>query len=288
MRSSQQATVIEPRGPAIYIWPAILLLGVVFFVPLAIFFWKSLSELGSLANIFDQVVSVVTARGFVAAMLFTVNVAILVCISCLILAYPIAYMLTNSSGLVFNLLIATVIVPYFVSAIVRTYAWMVLLGRTGVINQILLGIGAIQTPAQLLYNQAAVVLGMTYVLLPYMVLTLYASMKAIDKRLLQAAEGMGATAFYIFRRVFFPLSLSGVISGSLIVFIMSLGFFLTPALMGGNRNVTIAMMIEQEVEMNFNWPIAAVMSLILLAVTLSFYLIYFRVSQIKHMIGDQR
>ena len=126
---------------------------------------------------------------------------------------------------------------------------------------------------------------MVYVLLPYMVLTLYATMKAIDPSLMRAARGLGAGGSYAFRRVYLPLSMHGVISGSLIVFILAIGFFITPALMGGPEDVMIAMLIERSVEILFDWPSAAMMSVLLLVATLVLYAIYYRVTDVRRMMG---
>jgi ABC-type spermidine/putrescine transport system permease subunit I len=126
---------------------------------------------------------------------------------------------------------------------------------------------------------------MSYVLLPYMVLTLYAAMRAIDPSLLRAAEGLGASGFYTFRRVYFPLSLHGVLSGALIVYILSIGFFITPALMGGQHEIMIAMLIDRSLEVAVDWPSASLMSLTLLVVTLVLYAIYYRVTDIQRLIG---
>jgi ABC-type spermidine/putrescine transport system permease subunit I len=171
-----------------------------------------------------------------------------------------------------------VVLPYFTSTIVRTYAWMVILGRNGIINQLLLGMGLVDEPLQLMYNRLGVLIGMTYVLLPYMVLTLFATMKSVDGRLLQAAAGMGARPMTIFTRVFFPLTFHGVMAGSLIVYILAMGFFITPALMGGPDDLMMAMLIEREVELSHNWPVAAIMTIILLVITLSLYAVYTRFS----------
>jgi putative spermidine/putrescine transport system permease protein len=127
--------------------------------------------------------------------------------------------------------------------------------------------------------------GMVYVLLPYMVLTLYATMKAIDPSLMRAARGMGAGPVYAFRRIYFPLSIHGVVSGSLIVFILAIGFFITPALMGGPADVMIAMLIERSVEIMFDWSGAAVMALLLLVATLVLYSIYYRITDVRRMMG---
>jgi putative spermidine/putrescine transport system permease protein len=162
---------------------------------------------------------------------------------------------------------------------------MVLLGTNGLINQVLLRLGLADAPVKLLYNQPAIVIGMAYVLLPYMVLTLYAAMKTIDPTLMRAARGMGASGPMIFRRIYFPLTLHGVISGALIVFILAIGFFITPALMGGPGDIMIAMLIERSVEITIDWASAAVMALLLLAATLVLYSLYYRLTDISRLMG---
>jgi ABC-type spermidine/putrescine transport system permease subunit I len=136
-----------------------------------------------------------------------------------------------------------------------------------------------------MYNRLGVLIGMSYVLLPYMVLTLYAAMRGIDLSLMRAAESLGASRFYSFWRVYFPLSLHGILSGALIVYILSVGFFITPALMGGQHDIMIAMLIDRSLEVAVDWPSAALMSLALLAVTLLLYVIYYRVTDIRRLIG---
>jgi len=162
---------------------------------------------------------------------------------------------------------------------------MVILGRNGLINQFLLATGLADAPVSLMYNRTGVLIGMVYVLLPYLVLTLYATMKNIDTNLLRAARGMGASGALTFFRVFLPLSLPGVISGCLIVYILAIGFFITPALMGGTEDMMLAMLIQREIEINLNWGLAAVFALVLLAITLALYALYYRYANMDRMLG---
>ncbi|MGE0751206.1 MAG: ABC transporter permease [Variibacter sp.] len=274
------------RDPLILlIAPAVLLLITLFVIPIVWFFIKILGEEGSLPALLTQAQTVLTSHAVVTAMITTNWISLLVTAFALVVGYPIAYYLANNTGLRFVLVLFCIIVPYFTSIIVRTYSWMVLLGRNGLINQGLMGAGLIDAPLALLYNKLGILIGMAYVLLPYMILTLYAAMKTIDPSLMRAARGLGASALYTFLRVYFPLSLHGVISGSLIVFILAIGFFITPALMGGPSDVMIAMLIERAVEITLDWPSAALMSLVLLAVTLVLYAIYYRVTDIRRMMG---
>ena len=238
--------------------PALLMLGLVFLVPLAWFFIKTLlidSTPAALPGLFTQVL---TSRPMRIAMVTTLWISTLVTAVTLVIGYPIAFYLANRRGWRFSLVIFCVVVPYFTSVIVRTYSWMVILGRDGIINQLLMGSGLIKAPLTLLYNPFGIVVGMTYVLLPFMVLTLYATMKGIDPSLIRAARALGASPLYVFRRVYFPLSLDGVVSGALIVLILAIGFFITPALMGGPSDVTVAMLIERSIEIMIDWQTAAV------------------------------
>ena len=252
--------------------PALLMLLLVFAAPLAWFFTQTLFLDPDVGPLWPQSFrQVLTSRAVLQAIGTTNWISLVVTVTVLLLGYPIAYYLANRSGLRFTLVIFCIVVPYFTSIIVRTYSWMVLLGRNGLINDALIRIGLIRTPITLLYNEPAIVIGMTYVLLPYMVLTLYAAMKSIDTNLL-TPRGIGlGTGRMIFFRIYLPLSLHGVISGALIVFILSIGFFITPALMGGPPDVMIAMLIERSVEITIDWTSAAIMSLLLLAVTLVLY-----------------
>ncbi|MBS7813414.1 ABC transporter permease [Roseococcus pinisoli] len=256
--------------------PALALLFGVFLLPIGWFLAGSLTDFASFAEFWEEAQDVLFSGTILRVLLNTNGIGAAVTLLVLVIGYPVSYALSRAKGLVFTAILLCIVLPYFTSTIVRTYAWMVLLGRTGLINQILLGLGLIDAPLELMYNRTGVIIGMTYVLLPYMVLTLFAAMKAVDPRLLQAAEGMGASPATVFFRVFMPLTLHGVIAGVLITFILAIGFFVTPALMGGPDDIMIAMLIEREVELTQNWPAAAMMTIVLLVVTLLLYAVYSR------------
>jgi putative spermidine/putrescine transport system permease protein len=271
--------------PSLFIVPAFALLGLLFVLPLVWFFTGVFAEADGVADLADWFATVLTSRAVVTAMITTNWISLLVTAITLLVGYPIAYYLATHTGWRFALVLFCIIVPYFTSVIVRTYSWMVLLGRNGIINQVLQSAGIIDSPLPLLYNKAGVLIGMTYVLLPYMILTLYAAMRGIDPSLTRAAYGLGAGPIYTFWRIYFPLSLHGVISGSLIVFILAIGFFITPALMGGPGDVMIAMLIERAVEITLDWMSAAIMALVLLGVTLVLYALYYRFTDVRRMMG---
>nr|WP_245215467.1 ABC transporter permease [Pararoseomonas baculiformis] len=267
------------RAALLLLLPSLLLLFALFLLPIGWFLSSSIMELGSWEEVMAEADAVLLSGAVGGALLNTGWVGAVVTLLTLVIGYPVSYALSRARGAAFTVILLCIVLPYFTSTIVRTYAWMVLLGRNGLINQILLGLGLVSEPVNLLYNRTGVIIGMTYVLLPYMVLTLYAAMKAVDPRLMQAAEGMGASPATVFRRVFMPLTLHGVVAGVLITFILAIGFFITPALMGGPGDVMIAMLIEREVELTQNWPAAAMMTVVLLAVTLTLYAVYSRFAE---------
>jgi putative spermidine/putrescine transport system permease protein len=277
--------VTARRLPILLLTPAIAMLGLLFITPLLWFFIDVFSREKSVTDLVERFGEVLTSRPVLIALITTNWICLLVTAVALVVGYPIAYYLANRTGWRFALVLFCIIVPYFTSVIVRTYSWMVLLGRNGIINQALQSIGLIDVPIPLLYNKLGILIGMTYVLLPYMILTLYAAMRGIDPGLTRAAFGLGASRIYTFWRIYFPLSLHGVISGSLIVFILAIGFFLTPALMGGPGDVMIAMLIERSVEITLDWTTAAIMSIVLLVVTLLLYGVYYRLTDVRQMMG---
>ena len=266
------------------IYPVLAFLLIFFVCPIVWFFIKSALDYdGSFAL---KLYQTFTSPLFIAVTWKTVWISLLVTVLALLAAYPIAYSLTRATPLSFTLIIICVIVPYFTSIIVRTYSWMIILGTHGVINRLLISVGIIDKPITLIYNMVGVVIGMTYVLLPYFVLTLYSAMKSIDPWLIQAGRSMGASNFYVFRKVFLPLSVPGIISGFLIVYILAIGFFITPALMGGPSNVMMAMLIQRNIEITMDWALASALSLFLLVITLIIYAFYCKYTDLDKMLGQ--
>jgi putative spermidine/putrescine transport system permease protein len=269
---------------ALFVLPAIAMLGLLFVVPLAWFFVRTLVVDSNVSTLPAFTWQTLTAPPIRSAILATNVISLVVTLVVLVIGYPVAFFLTTSSRLKFLIVLFCVLVPYFISIIVRTYSWMILLGSSGIVNQLLIKLGLISSPLSLLYNKGSIVVGMVYVLLPYMVLTLYAAMKAIDLNLIRAGLALGGTALYVFRRVYLPLSLHAILSGSLIVFILSIGFFITPTLLGGPSDVLIAMLIERAVDISFDWRQAAIVSLFLLLVTLALYALYCRVGDMRKLL----
>ena len=270
----------ETRQYLLLLLPALLALGVFFVYPLCGILLRSIYKNGYTLESYRQV-----ARTSVYLMVIalTFRTAAVVTLIALLLGYPLGYVLATVRSRLARVLVVIVVLPFLTSIIVRTYAWMVLLGSNGVVNQYLQALGLTHQPLRLLYNQAGVVVGMTYVLLPYMVLTLASVMRGIDPALVRAAHSLGASRWQAFRRVFLPLSAPGIAGGTLLVFILSLGFFITPALMGGPSDVMIAMLIEREVEFTLNWSFASALAVILLALSLMGFAAYYRLMRLERL-----
>ena len=205
---------------------------------------------------------------YVRVLLGTLQIGLYVSAICLLLGYPVAHFLATASPRWATVGFAFLLLPFWTSLLVRTYAWMVLLGRNGVVNRFLLDTGVIAEPLPLLYNLAGVLIGMVHVLLPFMVFPIYSIMRRVDSGLLLAAEGLGATPWKIFRRIYLPLTLPGVLAGTTLVFILSIGFYITPALLGGGRLLMVAVLIEKQVREVLDWGVAAALSVVLLAAAL--------------------
>jgi ABC-type spermidine/putrescine transport system permease subunit I len=199
--------------------------------------------------------------------LITFRTAVIVTIATVLIGYPVAFALAQMRRTWANAMLMLVLLPFWTSVLVRTYAWMVLLGRNGVANQLLLWLGAIEQPMRVLNTPLAVYIAMTHILLPYMILPTYSVLLEIDRALPRAASGLGATPFGVLRQVWLPLSMPGAAAGAMLVFVLSLGFFITPALVGGPRDMMVAMLIQQQVDL-VNWPFASALAAALLLVTL--------------------
>jgi putative spermidine/putrescine transport system permease protein len=258
---------------ALLVLPPLVFVGVLFAYPLGSILARSFT---------DPSVGIENYRRFVEADVYvrtlftTLKTSALVAGICLLIAYPYAYLMTQVRPIWRNVLIFLVLVPFWTSLLVRTYAWTVLLQDSGLINETLMQLGIIDQPISLIRTTTGVVIGMAHILLPFMVLPLYANMRSIDPALMRAASNLGASGFSAFRRVYFPLTLPGVAAGALIVFIYALGFYITPALLGSPQNAMLSELIVLQVSQLFNWGLAATMAAVLLGATLVLLLILSR------------
>lgn len=206
----------------------------------------------------------------------TLLVSGLVTLFCLLFGYPIAYLLSTLSARTSNLLLILVLLPFWTSLLVRTTAWIVLLQKEGVINALLMNLGIISQPLDLMFNRFGVVIAMTHILLPFMILPLYSVMKMVPPSYVRAARSLGASPWTAFWKVYFPQSLPGVSAGGLLVFILSIGYYITPALVGGAGDQMISYFIADNLSRSLNWGLAAALGGILLAGVLVLYSIYER------------
>lgn len=209
------------------------------------------------------------------------QLAFLTTVFCLVIGYPFAYIIARSPAKYRNLMLLFVIVPFWTNSLIRTYAWIVLLRTEGVINTILLQLGIIDSPLTLLYNESAVLIGLVYTMLPFMILPLYASIEKLDKSLLEAASDLGAKPWQTFWKVTLPLTTPGIMAGTLLVFIPALGLFFIPDLMGGSKSILIGNLIKNQFLSARDWPFGSAISIILMALTLLFIAAYVRISKDK-------
>jgi putative spermidine/putrescine transport system permease protein len=252
-----------------YVLPLLALVFVCFDVPMAGMLTRSLDL--PQAPSFQNYAELLSTPLYAKVLFNTVRIALAATAVCVLLGYPLSYWMLGLSPRARLVSLALVIVPFWVSVLIRTYAWIILLGNAGVLNSALLALGWISAPISFLYNAFGVTLGVANVLLPFFVLPLFASMLKIDQRLLSASRSLGASEWTTFWRVFFPLSVPALIAGALLVFLMSLGFYVTPMILGGGRVPMLVNMLDLLVNGMPNWGLACAISVLLLAITLGLY-----------------
>lgn len=267
--------------------PVTAIIGVFFLTPLAIMALYSLLEPGLYGGVewsfypdnfgrvlgwadgsneeFDPVYLEIILRSFKLAA-FTVLATLALC-------YPAAFWVARQPERMRNFCLFLITLPFFTSLIVRLYAWLLILRPSGFINTTLLALG-IHNPLELIYTETAVLIGMTYIFIPFMFMPVYASVEKLDKRLLEASADLGASRWQSFWKVIFPLTLPGIAAGSIIVFIPSLGNFIVPSLLGGARVLMIGSLVEQQFLAARNWPFGAALAMLLMAAVLVCLLLY--------------
>ena len=218
-------------------------------------------------------------------LLRTFNISAVVTVLCLLLAYPLAYWLSTLDARRANLLMILVLVPFWTSILVRVAAWIVLLQREGLVNSALVGMGLIEEPLALLFNRTGVVIAMVHILLPFMILPLYSVMKSVPPTYLRAAVSLGSSPLAAFFRVYVPQTWSGVGAGALLVFILSIGYYVTPALLGGADDQMLSYYIAQYTNVEINWGMACALGAVLLTATLILYGVYRRVVKSELSLG---
>ncbi|MDR6874040.1 putative spermidine/putrescine transport system permease protein [Bosea sp. BE125] len=219
--------------------------------------------------------------------LLTFRIAFTVTVLTLILGYPVAYAAAHARRPWDMLILSFVILPFWTSVLVRAYAWLVLLQRTGVANQVLERFGLISDPLALVHNELGTVIATVHILLPFMVLPLYSTMQKIPRDLMLAGASLGGGPLHTFLRVFLPLSLPGVVAGLTLVFVLTLGFYITPELLGGGRTIMISMVVSRNVELYNQWGAASAIGVVLLVCVLAIFMLVGRVIPLDKMLGQK-
>ena len=278
----------QPRGQmpftlsALLVAPLLLLLGWAFFLPIGRLLLTSVTEptLG-----LDNYRRLLTEPLYRQVILRTVWIAVVCAGGALLLGYPIAALMARPGRVVAKIAVACVMIPLWTSALIRSYAWIMLLQRKGVINTVLQSWGVVPRPLSLLYTDGAVLVAMTHVLLPFMILPIYSALRAMPADLPRAALNLGAGPVRTFFEVTLPLSLPGVFAGCLLVFVMALGFYVTPALVGGPKTLMIATLISEQATTLLNWPFAGAISAVLLALSLGMTIGFKRLLRLDRVVA---
>ncbi|MFP6741390.1 MAG: ABC transporter permease subunit, partial [Alphaproteobacteria bacterium] len=285
--AAPEAKVYRRRSAWVAAWPLfplLIYLGFLFVYPVGQLLWLSIVDNSGGLSI-EHYSKLFARTTYVKVLGITFRIAAWTTLFSLLLGYPVAYLLATISARKRNTLIIWVLLPFWTSFLVRTFAWIVLLGRHGTINTLLMDLGITDTPAKLMYNFAGVMIGMAHALMPLAVLTMLAVMRTIDSNLPKAAATLGARGGQAFWRIYFPLSLPGLAAGGLLVFITALGFFITPALLGGGREIMVAQVIIEQIEELLNWGFAGAVAVLLLTTAVVVFYVYDRLLGMSTLAG---
>ncbi|MEO9528310.1 ABC transporter permease [Roseibium sp.] len=268
----------ERRQPWILLTPALSAVGLLLFVPLAFIvvysFWLRTATGADQAGFYlDNWIEALTDPFYRDILLGTLRIAAITTVACAVLGYPAAYFIARSKG---NkaLLLLLLMLPFWISYIIRTMSWINILGVSGAVNWLLLNLGIVSEPVQMLYNEPTVILGLVHFLLPFMVLNVYVALEGVDVSLEDAACSLGSTRWQAFREVTLPLSLPGLAAGGLLCFVLSAGTYITPLVLGGPTDAMFANLVFEAIITQLNWPLGSALSLMLLAVLGTLVLIY--------------
>ncbi|MFS8115978.1 ABC transporter permease [Rhizobium jaguaris] len=282
--ASETATTSKAARPTGFgeIIPALLFVGIFFIVPVVALLLRSVFE--PVAG-FGNYAELLGSATYLKIFANTFIVSGLVTAISLLIGFPVAWTLAIMPTRLASLIFAVLLLSMWTNLLARTYAWMVLLQRTGLINKMLMGMGLINQPLPLVNNLTGVTIGMTYIMLPFIILPLYGVIKKIDPAILQAAALCGANRWQCLTRVLLPLAARGMVAGALMVFVMSLGYYVTPSLLGGTANMMLAELIAQFVQSLVNWGMGGAAALVLLVVTLSLYAVQLRLFGVQNTGG---
>ncbi|MDP7554285.1 MAG: ABC transporter permease subunit [Candidatus Thioglobus sp.] len=279
--------IVRPRNWSRFlsISPAILFLGFFFIYPVVLLLGLSFVDSSGTLTL-EHYTRLYEKAVYVKVLLITLKIAGWTTIFSILAGYPIAYLLSTVKSSTRNSLVIWVLMPFWTSFLVRTFAWIVLLGRHGALNELLLALGIVDAPVRLIFNFTGVMIGMVHALMPLCVLTMMSVMENIDRNLVSAASTLGARGGQAFWRIYFPLSAPGVAAGGMLVFITSLGFFITPALLGGARDTMIVQVIIFQIHEVLNWGFAGAIAMLLLASVLVIFFFYDQLLGLSTLSGE--
>jgi putative spermidine/putrescine transport system permease protein len=276
------------RSPArhsaywLIVLPALVMLVILYFVPLGNVLLTSVTDpkpgLGNYGLLF-------TSSSVHRTLITTLRIAAITTFFALLLGYVVAYAIRAATSRRQRLMLFAVLLPFWISVLVRSFAWIALLGTQGPLNQALLGMGLIDEPLALVRNETGVLIGMIHIMLPYAILTLYANMRGIDIGLVAAARSLGASRGQAFRLVFLPLTRPGLIGAGTLVFILSLGFFVTPALLGGGKVLMVAEYVAVQINDTLRWGLGTMLAATLMIAVLAGLWLMSRVVDVKRLFG---
>lgn len=264
--------------------PGFALIAFIVLVPIGWLFWLSFQDAKGFTLVhYERLLH----PSYLLTLKTTFELSFLVTAICVLIGYPLAYVIAQAKGRMAAVMLMLVMFPIWTSLLVRCYAWLVLLQRRGVVNNWLTDLGIIEAPLRLMHNFTGTTIGMVHIMLPFMVLPLYGSMKAISGDYLRAASSLGASPVKAFWQVFVPLSLPGLAAGVIIVFVLCLGFYVTPALLGGGRVMMWSMQIERNVTYHSDWGAASALGVVLLVMTLGILWVVGRFVGFDRIVGSR-
>lgn len=264
--------------------PAILIVLVILVIPVGWLFYVSFIGADGTFSM-ENYERMIKRRSYARIFQTTFEVSLITTGLCILIGYPLAYFMSQLPLKWANLCLVTVLLPFWTSLLVRTYAWLVLLQRQGLVNDWGISLGFWEEPIKMVHNLSGTLIGMVHIMLPFLILPVYGAMRAIDRDYMKAASNLGASPTRAFWTVFFPLSTPGLFAGALMVFILCLGFFVTPAVLGGGKVILVSMQIVSNIELFVNWGAASALGVVLLGLTVGALWIASRFVRLEQMTG---
>lgn len=253
-------------------------------LPMAWLLWQSFYDKGFTLVHYQRIFS---DPAYLGTFWLTFRISLITTLLALLLGYPVAFAAAAAPPRWRLFILTLVLIPLWTSVLVRAYAWLILLQRTGVINKTLMGMGWIDQPLSLIHNELGTLIGTTHILLPFMILPMYATMQKIPRDLLMAGASLGGSPSHVFWRVFFPLSLPGMLAGTTLVFVLCLGFYITPELLGGGKTMMVSMLVSRNVELYNQWGAASAVSVVLLLCVFAVFAVIGRILPIERIVAPR-